>query len=134
MANEAKFEAAYLALVALSWNELEQVDAQLGRAELRRATEDRLQCLRLELLQLAQRAVRWHSQQMLTADQHARIQQLVTALEGWLDFESSTAPEIIRIRVCTAQDWLFKEASDRAAAGVSGRLMRTGVLPPPLRP
>ncbi len=114
MQDEGRFRQTYLALVALNWQALECIDLLLRDARDAWATpasEGRLQWLRLELLQLRASAARCAATQRLSIGQHQLLQALVAILLDWLDFSATTAPEIVRLRLAAAQDWLLEEAS-----------------------
>lgn len=120
MGNEAHFQATHVALIALSWECLEQIETLLDAQVAVRTIEDHLQCLRLELLLLADRAQACAERREIEPHQQLRIHDLVQTLVRWLDFEMPLAPELVRLRVRTAQDWLLAEVSAANAVG-SGR-------------
>lgn len=113
MQDDARFEGAYLALVALNWEALERTDGLLaatGNAWATPHIEGRMQWLRLELLQLDACTARRAVAQRLSDAQLQRIRSMVSTLLEWLDFDAATAPDIVRLRLAAAQNWLLDEA------------------------
>lgn len=115
MSADSRFTSAYLALVALCWDALERIDAQLPSAEVPVGDRlaDQLALLRLELLQLQSRASGCAGRQLLSAAQLERIDELVARQLAWLDFEPACPVDIMRLRIEAAQNWLFEQARTR---------------------
>jgi hypothetical protein len=109
MQDHAKFQSAYIALIALVWNALERTDQRL---DLHRdvASMVELPLLRLELLQLAEKARCCAGSRLLSTSQNVLVQRLVSRLLGWLDFDPAATTEVARMRIWSAQNWLFEEA------------------------
>src|SRR5262249_10230257 len=113
MQQDARFDGAYLALVALNWEALERSDALLADARIgwpAPAVAGRLQWLRLELLMLGECTSRCVAARQLSVEQKHRIELLVSKLLDWLDFDAATAREIVRLRLAAAQNWLLEQA------------------------
>jgi hypothetical protein len=113
MQDEGRFRETYLALVALNWSALERIDGLLIADEdgwATPASEGRLQWLRLELLQLGESAARCAMMRRLSRGQHQLLQGLIGRILEWLDFDSKTTREIVRLRLAAAQNWLLEEA------------------------
>lgn len=126
MRSEDRFREAYLALVALIWQALDRIDQLLAGvrgAWMTSLTEGRLQWLRLELLQLRGCATRCGAAQQLSIQQVRVVQDTVSVLLEWLDFDAATPAEVVRLRLGAAQNWLLEEASawgqDDESAGSS---------------
>jgi hypothetical protein len=116
-AHEERFEAAYVGLLALCWEGLERIDLALSRPSPACTCEPALLCLRLELLLLERCADRGLAACRLSAAQHGQLRHLVATLTGWLGFDASTAPDVMRMRICAAQNWLFEQAAAPARNG-----------------
>jgi hypothetical protein len=109
MRDNAQFESTYIALIALLWNSLERIDQRLNlHHDLTFMTG--LPLLRLELLQLAEKARSCAGSRLLSTNQNVLVQRLVARLLGWLDFDAAATTEVARMRIWAAQNWLFDEA------------------------
>ena len=127
MPDDARFRQTYLALVALNWEALERIDMLVAAGCDAWATPlavDRLQWLRLELLQLEYSAARCSMSQRLSMEQHGLLQSMIATLLDWLDFEAVTAAEIVRLRLGAAQNWLLDEACRLSREGAGSELDR----------
>ncbi|MEJ0099954.1 MAG: hypothetical protein WDO12_09495 [Pseudomonadota bacterium] len=113
MHDNHRFGQTYLALVALNWQALECTESLLrepGEFACSTALEERLQWLRLELLQLRESACRCAQAQRLSTAQQEQVHRLVRTLLEWLDFDAAMAVDIVRLRLWAAQNWLLDEA------------------------
>ncbi len=114
MQDKHRFEQAYLGLVALNWQALERTGELLPDAHepwLAPPMEERLQWLRLELLQLRDSAHRCAQTHRLSTEQLQQVLLLVRTLLDWLDFDAAMAVDIVRLRLAAAQNWLLDEAN-----------------------
>jgi hypothetical protein len=129
MQGETRFMSTYIALVALAWNALERVDQQL-QAGLDATTvpyvQPQLQLLRLELLLLADKSQSCAGSRLVSVSQNVLVQRFVARLLAWLDFDATAAPLVARMRIRSAQNWLFDEAAQAKAAQTDDRDIRHG--------
>jgi hypothetical protein len=113
MHTDSRFQTTYLALIALAWNALEHIDQQLTLhpgALVKAEQQSKLQLLRLEMLQLGEKSRSCAGSRLVSTSQNVLIQRLVAKLLGWLDFDAMASAEVARMRIWSAQNWLFEEA------------------------
>jgi hypothetical protein len=113
MHDETSFQSTYVALIALAWQALERIDGLLDSQHdvaVMAVQQERLQLLRLELLQLADGSRRHAGSTLVSTSQNVLVQRLVAKLLVWLDFDADTTMQVARMRIRAAQNWLFDEA------------------------
>ena len=113
MQANARFRTTYIALIALTWNALERIDQRLALHNEAVVMTD-LPLLRLELLQLGEKSRCCAGSRFVSTSQNVLVQRLVSRLLSWLDFDTDTSAEVVRMRIRSAQNWLFDEARQDA--------------------
>jgi hypothetical protein len=134
----SRFNAVYLALVALAWERLEELQLLLAQfpGSFSDPAQQRLIHLKLELLQLSESSALRSGTTQLTIRQNLVIQRFTGRILLALDGAYSASVEVLGCRISQVQDQLCDEAlelglsqSRRVRSARRVRSMHAGHLP-----